>query len=103
MRNRIQEITVTTRNPSGAPGDLGSCEKAGFTIDNETLTLVEGDGTPVRKADGERIAATLRAGESARTVASRLVLARWRSERATGELVPGFGRTLHQTEPYGGY
>ena len=57
MRNRIQEITVTTRNPSGAPGDLGSCEVGFFAVDGDVLTLVEGDGTPVRTKSGERITA----------------------------------------------
>ena len=78
---------------------MGGCETGFFTIDNETLTLVEGDGSPVRSANGERITALLRAGDSARTVASRMVLARWRSERDSSEAVPGFGRPLHYPKP----
>jgi hypothetical protein len=49
----------------------------------------------LRAANGERITAQLRAGESAKTVASRLVLSHWRNERAREELVSGFNRPLH--------
>lgn len=94
-RNRINEITVATRNPSGAPGDLGSCEVGFFTVDDDLLTLVEGDGMPVRATNGERITAWLRAGEGARTVASRLILARWRASDAGAD----FNRPLHYRSP----
>jgi hypothetical protein len=90
-RNRINEITVATRNPSGQPGDVGSCEVGFFTVDDDLLTLVEGDGMPVRDAGGERITARLRAGEGVRTVASRLILARWRASDAASD----FNRPLH--------
>ena len=98
MRNRIEEITVATRHPSGRPGDLGSCEVGFFTIDNDLLSLVEADGTPVRKANGDRETALLRAGESARTVASRLILAHWRATNPTSD----FNRPLRYG-PLGGY
>jgi len=94
MRNKINEITVTTRNPSGAPGDMGSCETGFYRVDDDLLTLVDGGGKEVRSANGERITAHLRGGDSVRTVASRLVLARWRSERDASETVPGFNRRL---------
>lgn len=94
MRNRLNEITVATRNPSGAPGDFGSCEVGFFTVDDDLLTLVEGDGAPIRATNGERITARLQAGESAHRIASRLILARWRNQRAAGETVPGFNRPL---------
>lgn len=99
-RNRINEITVATRRPSGAPGDLGSCEIGFFTIDGDLLTLVEGDGVPIRTRNGERITASLTAGESARKVASRLLLARWRATDAASD----FNRPLHYpSASYGGY
>jgi hypothetical protein len=94
-RCKLYEITVTTRNPSGEPGDLGSCEVGFFTLDDDLVTLVEGDGIPIRKSDGERITARVRPSENPRQVASRLVLSHWRNQRDSGEAVPGFGRPLH--------
>ncbi|MDA9437259.1 hypothetical protein [Bradyrhizobium sp. CCBAU 51627] len=91
-RNKIQEITVATRNPSGTPGDMGSCEVGFFTVDGDLLTLVEGDGMPVRRANGERVTARLQAGDSAHRIASRLILgARWRGSDAASD----FNRPLH--------
>lgn len=87
----MHEITVTTRNPSGEPGDLGSCESGFFTVDGDLLTVVDGSGIPIRKANGERLTATVKNGESARAVASRLILARWRDTDAAS----AFNRPIH--------
>lgn len=84
-RCKLYEVTVATRNPSGMPGDLGSCEVGFFTLDDDLVTLVEGDGIPIRKSNGERITARVRPSENYRQVASRLVLARWRESDAASD------------------
>jgi hypothetical protein len=103
MRNKLNEFTFTTRNPSGAPGDLGTCEVGFYRLDDDLVSLVEGDGEALRSANGERITARIRPGEGARAVASRLALAHWRTQRDASEAVPGFNRPIHQAPPYGGY
>lgn len=96
-RCKLYEITVATRNPSGTPGDLGSCEAGFFTLDDDLVTLVEGDGIPIRQSNGERITARVRPSENPRQVASRLLLARWRASDAASD----FNRPLHQRAPRG--
>lgn len=84
-RCKLYEITVATRSPSGTPGDLGSCEVGFFTLDDDLVTLVEGDGIPVRTKSGDRITARVRPSENSRQVASRLILARWRESDAAAD------------------
>jgi hypothetical protein len=87
----IHEVTVITANPTG-PGDVGSCHVGHYTVDGGLLTMVTADGVPMRAANGERITAHMRAGDSARSVASRMVLSHW---RATDGAASDFNRPLH--------
>jgi hypothetical protein len=95
LHSEIHHVVVGTRNPNGDdPRDMGDSEEGFYTVSDGLLTMVNVDGAPLRNAAGERITARLAAGEVARNIAARLVLARWRIERDAGGGVPGFGRRL---------
>jgi hypothetical protein len=77
----IKHVVVTVRQPSGARGDLGSVAEGFFRVSEDgVLTMVTATGEPLRGVMGERLTARLD-GEHERTVASRLVLAHWRSSQ----------------------
>jgi hypothetical protein len=92
--SEIKTCHVITRNPSGGRGDLGSCEVGYYTVSDDLLAMVGGDGGPLRDANnGERITHRLvPGGESEKAVAMRLTLKLWLSER--GDEMAGFNRPI---------
>jgi hypothetical protein len=96
----IHHVVVGTRNPtSGDPRDKGDSEEGWYTSDAGLVTMVTVDGVPLRASNGERITARITDGTTPRTVATRLVLSRWRATDAGSD----FNRPLHYSRPYGGY
>jgi hypothetical protein len=81
----IKHIVVTVRQPSGDRNDRGSCEEAHYTVENGVLMLVDANGELLRGNFGELITHRMEPGESERTIASRLVLARWRASDSASD------------------
>jgi len=90
--DNIKQVTVITSNPSG--NDLGSCEVGFYTLEGDLLTMVDGDGVPMRNANtGEKITHRLASGESEKTIAKRLTLKIFNAAR--GDEIAGFNRPIH--------
>jgi hypothetical protein len=87
-----KQVTVITANPTGK-GDLGACEVGHYVVENDLITMTDSDGAPLRDANtGERISHRMATNENEKTVAKRLTLKLFRSER--GDDMAGFSRPL---------
>ena len=89
----IRQVTVITRNPSG-DGDMGSCEIGHYTVEGDTLAMVDAKGAPLRDANtGERITHRLALGEGEKAIAKGLTLKIFRAAR--GDEMADFNRPIN--------
>ena len=89
---KIYNVVVQIHGPSGDyPGQVA---EGRYTVDDNTVTLVNHLGTPVRDSDGKTYTRKLDVGDDAYKAAARLTK-QFRSARRGKERVEGFSRPLH--------
>jgi hypothetical protein len=90
----IKQVTVITRNPNGAKGDLGSCEIGFYTLSEDgLLTMTDGQGGPLRDENtGHKIEMHLLPGENEKAAAKKLTLKIYRD--APDNEMAGFHRPI---------
>jgi hypothetical protein len=92
MSNEIFKTYVQIRRPDGA--DPGQVALGAYTIENDLLTMVQPDGSPVRNPiNGETFKAKLRDGDNSVAIAGQLTLEIRQALLGKGT-VAGFNRQL---------
>lgn len=90
--HEIKAVIVTIAKPSGA-GDPGQCAEGFYFVENETLTMCDRDGVPLRDENtGRQIAMRLPPGEDEKGAAKKLTLKIHRD--ANRDEMAGFHRTI---------
>ena len=91
--SEVRRVTVQLSAPSG--DDPGRITYGYFIVEGNTLTMTDGDGTPVRQpTTGDLFTAQLRDGLDADAVARNLTARVWRSLHGR-EGAAGFNRRLN--------
>jgi hypothetical protein len=93
MTMKIYNVTVQVRAPK--EGDPGAVVEGRYTLEDNTVTLTNHVGTPVRDPDGKTYTKKLEPNEEHRTIAGRLTKAFRRARRGDKHHVEGFSSPIH--------
>jgi hypothetical protein len=91
---KINRVTVTIRQPKG-DGDPGQVAEGRYILEDNTVTLTNHVGTPVRDHDGKTYSKKLEQNEDAYAVAGRLTKEFRRARRGDKNHVEGFSSPIH--------
>jgi hypothetical protein len=69
--SEVKEVTAILSNPTGRD-EVGQITYGFYTIEGQKLTMTDGEGTPVRRKNGDLVQHTLGEGENPDDVARRL-------------------------------
>lgn len=77
--SEIHSVIVTICHPTpGKQDDHGQVTNGFYKLEGELLTMTDGDGTPMRKPNGDFYTHKLRAGENHNIIARVLTMEVWR-------------------------
>jgi hypothetical protein len=93
MTTKIHNVVVQIHGPTSS-GDPGTVAEGRYTFEDNTITLVDHLGNPVRDKDGKKYCQKLNPGEDHRTIAGRLTKT-FRTARLGKEKVEGFNRKIN--------